>query len=40
VRGWIAYMYQLMLIQIRPLWLMLKPKLKGLNIIPGRLARA
>jgi CelD/BcsL family acetyltransferase involved in cellulose biosynthesis len=40
VRGWIAYMYQLILIQIRPLWLMLKPKLKGLNIIPGRLARA
>ncbi|HYE36636.1 GNAT family N-acetyltransferase [Methylocaldum sp.] len=36
VRGWIAYMYQQSLLQIRPAWLILKPKLKALNIIPGR----
>jgi len=40
MRGWVAYMYQKTLLQIRPVWLILKPKLKSLNITPGRLARA
>lgn len=40
VRGWIAYVYQKALLEIRPVWLVLKPKLRNLNIIPGRFARA
>jgi len=40
LRGWLAYTYQKILLQIRPAWLMLKPKLKSMNLWPGRLARA
>ncbi|CAI8821527.1 CelD/BcsL family acetyltransferase involved in cellulose biosynthesis [Methylocaldum szegediense] len=39
IRGRIAYMYQKALLKIRPVWLVLKPKLRNWNIIPGRPVR-
>lgn len=39
VRGWLAYVYQSTVLQIHPLWLKLKPKLRNWNIIPDRFAR-
>jgi CelD/BcsL family acetyltransferase involved in cellulose biosynthesis len=40
VRGWLAYTYQNAILQIRPLWLKLKRKLRNWNIVPGGFVRA
>ncbi len=40
LRGWIVYLYQEAIVKIRPIWLLLKPRLRNLNIWPDRFARA
>lgn len=39
MRGWIVYLYQEAIVKIRPIWLLLKPKLRNFHIRPDRLAR-